>query len=216
MYGYADPTIAKLIQELPGAEKCTKYIPQQFVPASAKNVGNVAELAHAYPKPKVGKAITEIKQNVIPVVPPKKSKKQKSEQTKQTNAMTPLIQEQPQQQQTKEIQWILQQNNSLNESQSQQQQQQQLPMQQFQSQISQLQSNQVQSSPIPQLPSLMATIGYVPQLNQTITSSTKQSISLPSQLPQQKLTSSSTHVNMSASKSNVEEDEGWEEEEVTS
>jgi len=37
MYGYADPTIAKLIQELPGAEKCSKYQMQQFLPASAKN-----------------------------------------------------------------------------------------------------------------------------------------------------------------------------------
>lgn len=36
MFGFAHPTIAKLIQEMPGAEKCTKYIRQQFVPASSK------------------------------------------------------------------------------------------------------------------------------------------------------------------------------------
>lgn len=39
MFGFAHPTIAKLIQEMPGAEKCDKYIPQQFVPSSSKLKG---------------------------------------------------------------------------------------------------------------------------------------------------------------------------------
>lgn len=39
MFGFAHPTIAKLIQEMPGAEKCDKYIPQQFVPSSMKLKG---------------------------------------------------------------------------------------------------------------------------------------------------------------------------------
>lgn len=37
MFGYAHPTIAKLIQEMPGAELCKVYQPQQFVPMSAKS-----------------------------------------------------------------------------------------------------------------------------------------------------------------------------------
>ncbi len=36
MFGFAHPTIAKLIQEMPGAENCTAYQPQQFVPANTK------------------------------------------------------------------------------------------------------------------------------------------------------------------------------------
>jgi hypothetical protein len=36
MFGFAHATIAKLIQDMPGAEKCEKYIRQQFVPATAK------------------------------------------------------------------------------------------------------------------------------------------------------------------------------------
>jgi hypothetical protein len=36
MFGFAHPTIAKLIQEMPGSEKCDKYIMQQFLPASAR------------------------------------------------------------------------------------------------------------------------------------------------------------------------------------
>lgn len=36
MFGFAHPTIAKLIQEMPGAEACTAYQPQQFVPANTK------------------------------------------------------------------------------------------------------------------------------------------------------------------------------------
>jgi hypothetical protein len=36
MFGFAHPSIAKLIQEMPGAELCDKYIPQQFVPSSAR------------------------------------------------------------------------------------------------------------------------------------------------------------------------------------
>ena len=39
MFGFAHPTIAKLIQEMPGADKCDKYTPQQFVPSSAKIKG---------------------------------------------------------------------------------------------------------------------------------------------------------------------------------
>ncbi len=36
MFGFAHPTIAKLIQEMPGADLCISYVPQQFVPSSAK------------------------------------------------------------------------------------------------------------------------------------------------------------------------------------
>eukprot|EP01119_Soliformovum_irregulare_P015187 TRINITY_DN4238_c0_g1_i3.p1 TRINITY_DN4238_c0_g1~~TRINITY_DN4238_c0_g1_i3.p1 ORF type:complete len:473 (-),score=137.10 TRINITY_DN4238_c0_g1_i3:531-1949(-) len=36
MFGFAHPSIAKLIQEMPGADYCEKYVPQQFVPSSAK------------------------------------------------------------------------------------------------------------------------------------------------------------------------------------
>lgn len=36
MFGFAHPSIAKLIQEMHGAELCDKYIPQQFVPSSAR------------------------------------------------------------------------------------------------------------------------------------------------------------------------------------
>lgn len=36
MFGFAHPSIAKLIQEMPGADLCDKYIQQQFVPSSAK------------------------------------------------------------------------------------------------------------------------------------------------------------------------------------
>jgi len=36
MFGFAHPSIAKLIQEMAGAELCDKYIPQQFVPSSAR------------------------------------------------------------------------------------------------------------------------------------------------------------------------------------
>lgn len=36
MFGFAHPSIAKLIQEMPGAEICDKYIPQQFVPSTAR------------------------------------------------------------------------------------------------------------------------------------------------------------------------------------
>lgn len=36
MFGFAHPSIAKLIQEMPGADLCDKYIPQQFVPSSAR------------------------------------------------------------------------------------------------------------------------------------------------------------------------------------
>jgi hypothetical protein len=31
MFGFSHPTIAKLIQELPGAEKCTSFVAQNFL-----------------------------------------------------------------------------------------------------------------------------------------------------------------------------------------
>jgi len=36
MFGYAHPTVAKIIQEMAGAEKCEKYTMQQFVPVAPK------------------------------------------------------------------------------------------------------------------------------------------------------------------------------------
>jgi len=41
MFGYAHPSIAKLIQDLPGAEQCEKYLRQEFILASErKNLKN--------------------------------------------------------------------------------------------------------------------------------------------------------------------------------
>lgn len=37
MFGFSHPTIAKLIQEMPGADKCRKYQPQTFVLAEDEN-----------------------------------------------------------------------------------------------------------------------------------------------------------------------------------
>jgi hypothetical protein len=50
MFGFAHPTIAKLIQEMPGAEKCEKYTPQHFVPASSKLKGIDDKPRYKYPK----------------------------------------------------------------------------------------------------------------------------------------------------------------------
>jgi len=36
MFGFGHPTIAKLIQEMPGAELCSQYVMQQFVPAGTR------------------------------------------------------------------------------------------------------------------------------------------------------------------------------------
>lgn len=46
MFGFAHPTIAKLIQELPGAERCPRYCFQTFVPS------NVAYWTKSSDKPK--------------------------------------------------------------------------------------------------------------------------------------------------------------------
>jgi len=40
MFGYAHPSIAKLIQDLPGAELCDKYLRQEFILASEKKNQN--------------------------------------------------------------------------------------------------------------------------------------------------------------------------------